>query len=393
MNALTIVGGLYREKCTFPMWDRVFGSGGRAAAAIAGHVRDITLRTYASNGLVRRFHPEAPDVHVRNMLVEQELSFTYTHSLSTPSIHPALARIHVHDPIDVTADCVLRFGMLEGHGHVNAGRCVYDPQSAFDPEPFDRNGSRANHLAIVGNRFEVRHLGQNSDVGEAAKRLVREGAECVVVKRGIDGADVWTANHVERISPYESENVWSVGSGDVFSAVFAVSWAVHGASPVEAARLASSAVASYADTRALPVPPTDKLRSRTDCAKAHRGRAYLAAPFFTLGQRHLVDEVRRLLSEFGIDVFSPVHDVGVGPADEVAPADIAGLQESDVVFAILDGLDSGTLFEVGYARALGKPVYALAQDVSSNDLKMIEGTGCSLYYDLVTAVHHLAWRR
>ena len=44
-----------------------------------------------------------------------------------------------------------------------------------------------------------------------------------------------------------------------------------------------------------------------------------------------------------MDVFSPVHDVGPGPASEVAPVDIEQLRECDVVFAILDGLDSGTL--------------------------------------------------
>ena len=93
-----------------------------------------------------------------------------------------------------------------------------------------------------------------------------------------------------------------------------------------------------------------------------------------------------------MDVFSPVHDVGPGPASEVAPADIAELRGCDVVFAILDGLDSGTLFEVGYARALGKPVYVLAQRVSTEDLKMVEGSGCRIYGDLVTALHHLVWR-
>ena len=97
--------------------------------------------------------------------------------------------------------------------------------------------------------------------------------------------------------------------------------------------------------------------------------------FFTISQRWLVDEVRRELGNLGLEVFSPVHDVGPGPAMVVAPADIAALDECDVVFALLDGLDSGTLFEVGYARAREIPVYALAQSVSTEDLKMIEGSG------------------
>ncbi|MGZ3459902.1 MAG: nucleoside 2-deoxyribosyltransferase, partial [Archangium sp.] len=115
-------------------------------------------------------------------------------------------------------------------------------------------------------------------------------------------------------------------------------------------------------------------------------------PFFTLGQRWLVDEAWRSLGELGLEVFSPVHDVGAGPADQVAPADLAALDACDAVFAILDGTDSGTLFEVGYARARGKPVYALAQTVADEDLKMVQGSNCRIFDDFVTALHHTAWR-
>jgi nucleoside 2-deoxyribosyltransferase len=94
----------------------------------------------------------------------------------------------------------------------------------------------------------------------------------------------------------------------------------------------------------------------------------------------------------GMDVFSPVHDVGRGPAQEVAPKDIEALRECDAVFALVDGLDSGTVFEAGFARALGKPVYCLAQSVAEEDLKMLVGTDCRIYFDLVTALHHLHWR-
>jgi nucleoside 2-deoxyribosyltransferase len=84
--------------------------------------------------------------------------------------------------------------------------------------------------------------------------------------------------------------------------------------------------------------------------------------------------------------------VGAGPASQVAPADLAALEACDAVFAILDGTDSGTLFEVGYARARNKPVYALAQTVSEEDLKMVRGSGCHVFDDFVTALHHTAWR-
>lgn len=397
MTALTVAGGIYRERCAFPSeWDHVFGSGGRAAVAVAGHVDDVTLRAYASEHFARMFQREIQpgDVDVRAETVTQEVEFRYQHSLSTPVIVPAQAKIEQYDPIIVSADCVLRFGMLEGTAQVTAGRCVYDPQSAFVPEPFGQNGSRADHLCIVANRREVASLGRSRDPYEAAKTLLDWGAECVVVKGGVHGADVVTADGCEHIAPYQSDNVWSVGTGDVFSAMFAARWAVHGDAPREAATLASSAVGSYADTRALPSPLPQELRSNSSARTGmQRGRVYLAGPFFTIGQLHVVEEARRLLQEFDLEVFSPFHDVGVGPAEEVAPKDIKALRDADVVFAIIDGLDSGTIFEVGYARALDKRVDVLAQTVEEGDLKMIVGSGCHVHSDLVTALHHLAWRK
>jgi Nucleoside 2-deoxyribosyltransferase/pfkB family carbohydrate kinase len=394
MTALTVVGGLYRERCVWPEWDRVFGSGGRAASAIVGHVDAITFRTYATAALSDEFRPQAEGDGLA-FLPEpssQTIGFEYVHSLSTPVIIPAPSRVSNQPPLVVTGNVVLRFGMMEGTARVDAERCVYDPQSAFGPEPFVENGSRATHLAIVANRAEVLALGGGDDPLAAGAHLLETGAEVVVVKAGVEGAYVLTSGGSARVPPHRSERVWTIGSGDVFAAMFTARWGVHGDSPVEAAELASLAVAAHADTMGLPVPSAEALRVRSAPATAVGGRAYLASPFFTLGQRWLVDEARRGLRDLGLRVFSPVHDVGSGPASKVAPADLTALDECDVVFAILDGLDSGTLFEVGYARARNKPVYAVAQTVSDADLKMVEGSGCHVYDDFVTALHHLAWR-
>ncbi len=312
--------------------------------------------------------------------------------MSTPNLFPSMNRIIKHQEISVSADSVLRFGMMEGTACVSAQRCVYDPQSAFDPEPFSANGSYAEHLAVVANRTEVLDLGCAEDPIDGAKRLIRTGAEVVVLKCGVEGCYVVTASDTVHVPPSRSEFVWSVGSGDIFAAMFAARWGVHGDSAVDAARLASAAVAVYANTRGLPMSTVAELQRDTVPVRSVGGRAYLAGPFFTVSQRWLVDEVRHGLRNVGMDVFSPAHDIGPGPAAEVAPADIEALAKCDVVFAILDGLDSGTLFEVGYARALGKPVYAFSQTVSTEDLKMIEGSDCRVYDDLVTAIHHLAWR-
>jgi len=324
---------------------------------------------------------------------DQTISFDYVHTLSIPQVNPPPVRIRSHPPIVVQADVVLRFGMMEGTAVVTAERCVYDPQSAFAPEKFAANGSSTAHLAIVGNRGEIAAMGGDPDQTAAARNLLRAGAEVVIIKSGPLGAVVVQASGVNEVPAYQTNRVWKLGSGDVFAALFAARWGVHGDPVTEAARLASKAVAEYAESMSLPVPTEQELRTANRPeAKALAGRVYIAGPFFTLAQRWLVDEARRCLREMGLDVLSPLHDIGLGPGSVVAPADLAGLQGCEVVFALVDGIDSGTIFEIGYARARGMPVYALAQNTSDQDLKMIEGSGCKVFDDFVTAIHHCAWR-
>ena len=43
---MEIAGGVYRELCCIPKWDAIFGSGGRAAAAVASLSPDSVLHTY-----------------------------------------------------------------------------------------------------------------------------------------------------------------------------------------------------------------------------------------------------------------------------------------------------------------------------------------------------------
>lgn len=72
--------------------------------------------------------------------------------------------------------------------------------------------------------------------------------------------------------------------------------------------------------------------------------------------------------------------------------DIEGLKNSEVIFAIVDGVDSGTLFEIGYAIAEGKKVIAFAQNETEESLKMLEGTNCEIVKDLTTAIYKTYWK-
>lgn len=393
MTDISVAGGVYYERCTWPNWDQIFGSGGRAAAALRGLVDHVCLHAYATAELVEAFDANRSlyDFEFTPAPAEQAISFDYVHSLSVPVVRPTPTLIRRQAPLQVSAEVVLRFGMMEGTAIVEADRCIYDPQSAYKPEPFDYNGSKAQHLALVANHSELLALGEGAPPLDTARSLIaKQAAEVIVIKAGVAGAQVVEAGSETHVPAFCTDSVWSVGSGDVFAAAFAAQWGTRGCPAVEAAQFASRAVAEYVSKMALPISAAPS--GNLPVATAKPGLVYLASPFFTMGQRWLVEEARRGLAALGMRVFSPFHDVGPGPAHEVAPADIVALDRCDVVFAILDGLDSGTVFEVGYARAKGKPIYALAQAVVPEDLKMIEGTECRLFTDFVTALHHVAWR-
>ncbi len=397
MAGFTVVGGVYLERCIQPLWDAIFGSAGRAATAIAPHLgAPVRLVTYVDTqnlpavqsmadlaGAVLEAHPCA-----------RTIGFDYLHPLATPAINPPVGQIEQASPIQVSDDVVLRYGMLEGDAIVDAKVAIYDPQSAFGAVQFSANGSKAERLAVVLNQAEAIAMSGLKAPADAAHWLLgEESAEVVVLKMGAAGALVISDKGQARVPLYRTERVWKVGSGDVFSSTFAALWGANGVDPVDAADCASRATAYYCETRSLPPPAAAGLKALSyEQVKPGSGKVYLAAPFSDIGQRWLVEEARAALLEMGAHVFSPVHEVGPGPAQIVAPEDLAGLNGSDVVFAVLNGLDSGTIFEVGYAVKCGMPVIALAQNEKEEDLKMMRGSGCEVVDDFASAIYRTIWR-
>ncbi len=117
---------------------------------------------------------------------------------------------------------------------------------------------------------------------------------------------------------------------------------------------------------------------------------YLAGPFFTVAERWLVDTVKDALEHIGVDVWSPVHEVGPGGL-EVAEADLDGLRRADAVLALLDHADPGTVFEVGWAVRERVPVVGFATSLDPEGAKMMAGTSVELHRDLSTACYRAAW--
>lgn len=398
---IAVVGGVYRERCLSPPgWDEIYGSAGRAISAIRALGADAKLHAYfdkVTRGLMEmRSASEGFSLLVAP--INSAISFEYTHGLSKPEFHaPKVPQ----PPISINADCIVRFGMLEGDAIVRGKRVVYDPQNQRDPRPFSENGSSAEELALILNLREARALSGRltGEPRELAEVLLKEqGAQIVVIKMGPQGAIVYDGEAFHSVSAYRSSSVWKIGSGDYFAAHFAYRWMWERLTPDKAADLASKATANYCQSRGAfptldvledfnpdPITPSPLFLS------GRRPTIYLAGPFFTLAQLWLVTEAWNDLNAAGLKVFSPYHDVGRGSAKDVAPKDLKGLDGADLIFAIGDGMDPGTIFEVGYARDQDKPVVFYCENESEEAKKMIVGSGCEVRSDYVSAIYEAIW--
>lgn len=380
-----------------PGWREIYGSAGRAASAIATAGGKACLHGYAdtlaSDNFLQRAALEQYEVDLTT--VADAITFQYVHGLATPTI---ISQATAYPSLSISKERVVRFGMLEGDAVVHANFAVYDPQNVSNPQHFADNGSTAAHLALVLNRYEAAVLsGIDGSPLQMAQALVSSsGAQVVIIKLGPQGALVYADGQASQIPAFRTEKVWKIGSGDTFVANFAYHW-MSGQPAVLAARLASRATAYYCEFRgfatsaqletysAMPV----ELSAR--CVQGYRPKVYLAGPFFTLAQLWLVEQAREQLQALGLEVFSPYHDVGHASANDVANKDLAAIDSCDILFVIADGLDSGTMYEIGHARAKRKAVVIYCENESDNHLKMMVGAGCLTSKDYVSAIYQTLW--
>lgn len=374
---MDIAGGIYRELCETPTWDAVFGSGGRAAAALAGVCPSVRLHTYVSPGPAAAAVEglRRAGVRVETGPRKTDVVFSYLHPLSKPHLEPTRALIPQANPLRVRGKSVLRFGILEGDAIVEAERAVFDPQTARQSASFGANGSRADHLALVLNEGELRALTQDGDMQRAARRaMAAEGAEVLVLKRGVRGALVFDGQADPHYIPgYRSSTVFKIGTGDVFSAWFAHLWAGQRVPAAEAADHASRAVAAYAQSRKLPPPEFDlppvSINDRS-------GRVRLAGDPTTLGRRFVLEEARYVLRDMGLAVDSPGLE---GPP-------MAGVK-ADAILVVAEAIDADGLRRL-LAEAAGRPIIILDE---TRRLKLGDAAKLHLCADFTSAVYRTAW--
>ncbi len=373
-----IAGGLYRELCDMPYWDATFGSGARAAVAISGQCPSVELHTYAS----LTDQPTLVDLrsqHIRLNISSRPLPivFAYFHPLSVPHIQPDYSEIEQQLPIFVSGDAVLRFGFLEGDAVVTAHRAVYDPQTWRNPVAFTANGSKANELALVLNELELQHASGFTELEQAAAHLMQlQGATIVVVKRGARGAVVFErSGQIFHIPAYRSSKVFKIGTGDVFSAVFALHWAERGLCAAKAADIASRCVSIYCDHRTYEFD--EQLMMQLQPVSSGTGGAiHLEGSAESLGQRFALEEARHALRELGMNVHCPELEFR------------SSLESANALLVIDDGLGFDALSRIANAMESTIPIVTLHERVNAK-LSIPDSTWIT--DDFTTAMYFAAW--
>lgn len=401
---ITVIGGVYSEYCMHPPWNEVFGSAGRAVSAISALGCEAALishidKSYEEILNSRVFFEGFKICSLSENMDVNPIKFSYTQPLAEPTykfnkVQKPAKPINVED--------VLQFGMLEDDPVVHAKRVVYDPQNKQGARFFKANGSTSERIAHVLNYREACTLTDSLPLKITQEDLIRKAAlisesDVIIMKMGARGALVFENDNVAFIPSFITESVWPIGSGDVFSATFAYFWLDQELAAPEAAYLASKGTAYYSSTKgfvtANKINSLDypKLNPSELFLSGVKPKVYLAGPFFNTNQLWLIEQARVNLLEVGLDVFSPYHDIGLGNASEVVKKDLEAIENCDFMVAMVDGLDSGTIYEIGYARALKKGVIIYSETESKQDLKMMEGSDCLIFTDYSTAIYQALW--
>lgn len=89
-------------------------------------------------------------------------------------------------------------------------------------------------------------------------------------------------------------------------------------------------------------------------------KVYFASPWFTLEQEEREERLKAKLRSMGFNVWSPKEEAVVGAISsqetrqKVFEGNCRAIESSDIVFAVTDGKDMGTIWEAGFAYGLNE---------------------------------------
>lgn len=375
---MIIGGGTYLEECVAPPARFLLGSGGRGTLALTG-LEEVTLHT---------FHPDTGDIEAnfgRDVVVHASpalISFRYLHPLARPWIDP-FPPPYV-GRAELTGDRVLRFGCIEGEFVARAWGAVYDPQGGSEGALFSSNGSVAENLALVLNSSEARQLGGTADLQRAAADLrSREGAEVVVIKHGPMGALVLEAgsDELRHIPAYKTNAVNKIGSGDVFTTMFAHNWLTKKMPPCNAADLASRQTADYVETQVLPCRLEMPMRPPIS-GSAQGLRVLIAADQDSTPILWLAHEAQLALNDLGVKNLTSAFVFGEAGSRSL-------LSSCDVVYALSGEVPGPASRLAAAATELGVRCVAFSESASVKGA--LRAVGVDVVEDFAASLYAVIW--
>lgn len=394
-----VVGGVYSERCILPPFERNVGSGGRGAGYLAEAGYDVQLH-YPTNDVSRRIDSIGARVSTEPYHDDHHYDFQYLHPLSIPILTKMFP--DKRQVISVDADVCLAFGMMEAKFDVSANKAVFDLQAGQFLQSKDFSGTwNCDEFALVLNQTEAEALlGRSGSLEDLASSLkVMTEADVVIIKAGLSGAYYTCNEGCGLVPPYQAWKHNKIGSGDVYSASFCRFWALENLPVKAAAEKASATVALFLEyDRYITNEASVSSKLNSDASFSPKS-VYLAGSFFDIGGRWRIEESNRILTSWGHNVLSPVHDIGVvngRKKNEIAEADLDLLRDADVVFAIVSDFDAGTLIEIGWALANEKKVIAYTGEIISSDLSderytMLNAEGVMLMPGFADAIAQIGW--
>lgn len=393
---VSIIGGVYREINLENNSTEIFGSGLRCAKYFLENKEKIKFFTSGNLETIEhlsRYEKVYDNFEYKCTNFSNLLTFKYSFALDNPLIYPNPLKINTTKEIKVNDDNIVCFGMLESEFSINAKKAIYDPQTSVRPKRFSTFG-KADSLVYIVNSNESKVLSQSDDIEEIKKFFFNtENAYALIIKNGPFGATLYYDNKEIKIPSYITNNVNKIGSGDIFTSSFAYYWLVKSNSIEHSVLKASKTTALFCDKEIMTdIDSFNGFEYQEHNAKELSNKQiYLASPFFSLSEIILVDKVRNSFIDFGVNIFSPFHDIGYGNNETIATKDLEAIEKSDIIFCLLDGLDSGTLIEAGFSMAKNKKIVGYHTTCDDSSLLMLKPAKLSSYKNLTTAIYQTIW--
>lgn len=393
---ISVIGGTYREIDYDEVSVELFGSGFRSAKFLLENNCDVhfcTVGNEEADSFLKETHKVYNNFKFKLFPYRDLITFKYSFPLDNPTIFPNILNISKVSIPEISADNIIAFGMLEADYNISGNKVVYDPQTSIKPNKFSQFGT-AKELVYIINKNEAASIAESENL-EIIKQYFfkREKANAFIIKDGPFGATLYYKNKEIRIPSYITNNVFKIGSGDIFTTSFGYYWMHRNMSIEEAAKNASKSTALFCDKKAyvdITLNQHFEFEEFKNTSIKDK-QVYIASPFFALSELILVDKIRNAFLSFDINVFSPFHDVGIGKSEAVAKRDLEGIDNSDIVFCIFDNYDTGTLIEAGYSFSKEKKIIGYHRTCEAEKLLMLKVSDIQYYNHLTTAIYKTIW--